>query len=470
MKFKSIITSTLALGVLATTGATFINNEASASKQQSHSTYHKSHAKSQVQYTITLNGITSNILSYLALPKNTNVSYKDLTYKVKSVLKYDRGVSDIDVSNAKKASYTVFYKNGTKKVVDLKSNNYTANLVNTGDIKKIDINVDLKKHSKEKVKANTQVPYTIAVNGASTPLLANLTFSNKHLISYKDLNAKVKSVLKYDRGINEIDLKFAKKAKYTVHFKNGTKKVVDLKSDIFSGNLFRASDIKKIDINVDVKIASKDKAKVTTQVPYTIAVNGTSAPILSSIAFPNKELISNKDLNAKVKSVLKHDRGIRDLDIQFAKQAKYTVHFKNGTKRVIDLKSNVITGNLFKASDIKNIEINVKQHNHKGKDENIVTKVTIPVYLNGHPELLSHHFRFTHANRITFEDLNLKLKSTLANDQGVQQSDIDGAERIKYKVYFKDGTSEVIDLKAKVKNWKVFKATDIKKIDMDLKF
>ncbi|HHS2927927.1 MAP domain-containing protein [Staphylococcus argenteus] len=100
----------------------------------------------------------------------------------------------------------------------------------------------------------------------------------------------------------------------------------------------------------------------------------------------------------------------------------------------------------------------------------MVTKVTIPVYLNGHPELLSHHFRFTHANRITFEDLNLKLKSTLANDQGVQQSDIDGAERIKYKVYFKDGTSEVIDLKAKVKNWKVFKATDIKKIDMDLKF
>nr|WP_318909218.1 MAP domain-containing protein [Staphylococcus argenteus] len=364
MKFKSIITSTLALGVLATTGATFINNEASASKQQSHSTYHKSHAKSQVQYTITLNGITSNILSYLALPKNTNVNYKDLTNKVKSVLKYDRGVSDIDVSNAKKASYTVFYKNGTKKVVDLKSNNYTANLVNTGDIKKIDINVDLKKHSKEKVKANTQVPYTIAVNGASEQILSSLTFSNKHLINFNDLNSKVKSVLKYDRGINEIDLKFAKKAKYTVHFKNGTKKVVDLKSDIFPSNLFRASDIKKIDINVDVKIASKDKAKVNTQVPYTISVNGTSTPILANVTLPNNKLISNKDLNSKVKSVLKHDRGISDLDIQFAKQAKYTVHFKNGTKRVIDLKSDVITGNLFKASDIKNIEINVKQHNH----------------------------------------------------------------------------------------------------------
>nr|WP_276131218.1 MAP domain-containing protein [Staphylococcus argenteus] len=39
-----------------------------------------------------------------------------------------------------------------------------------------------------------------------------------------------------------------------------------------------------------------------------------------------------------------------------------------------------------------------------------------------------------------------------------------------YIVYFKDGTKQLINLKAKVKNWKVFKATDIKKIDMDLKF
>ncbi|MCG9795881.1 MAP domain-containing protein [Staphylococcus argenteus] len=87
----------------------------------------------------------------------------------------------------------------------------------------------------------------------------------------------------------------------------------------------------------------------------------------------------------------------------------------------------------------------------------------MPVYLNGHPELLSHQFKFNHANRITFEDLNQKLKSTLANDQGVQQYDIDRAERINYIVYFKDGTKQLINLKAKVKNWKVFKATDIKK-------
>ena len=58
--------------------------------------------------------------------------------------------------------------------------------------------------------------------------------------------------------------------------------------------------------------------------------------------------------------------------------------------------------------------------------------------------------------------MNLKLKSTLANDQGVQQSDIDGAERIKYKVYFKDGTSEVIDLKAKVKIGKYLKRQTLK--------
>ncbi|MFZ8353737.1 MAP domain-containing protein [Staphylococcus aureus] len=43
--------------------------------------------------------------------------------------------------------------------------------------------------------------------------------SNKQLISYKYLNDKVKSVLKSERGISDLDLKFAKQAKYTVYFK-----------------------------------------------------------------------------------------------------------------------------------------------------------------------------------------------------------------------------------------------------------
>ena len=60
------------------------------------------------------------------------------------------------------------------------------------------------------------------------------------------------------RGISDLDLKFAKQAKYTVYFKNGKKQVVNLKSDIFTPNLFSAKDIKKIDI--DVKTGSKAKA------------------------------------------------------------------------------------------------------------------------------------------------------------------------------------------------------------------
>ncbi|RZH91947.1 MAP domain-containing protein, partial [Staphylococcus aureus] len=60
-----------------------------------------------------------------------------------------------------------------------------------------------------------------------------------------------------DRGIGERELKYAKKAKYTVYFKNGKKQVVNLKSDIFTPNLFSAKDIKKIDI--DVKQYTKSK-------------------------------------------------------------------------------------------------------------------------------------------------------------------------------------------------------------------
>ena len=47
-----------------------------------------------------------------------------------------------------------------------------------------------------KAKADRYVPYTIAVNGTSTPILSKLKISNKQLISYKYLNDKVKSVLK----------------------------------------------------------------------------------------------------------------------------------------------------------------------------------------------------------------------------------------------------------------------------------
>ncbi|HCZ2601397.1 TPA: MAP domain-containing protein, partial [Staphylococcus aureus] len=140
MKFKSLITTTLALGVLASTGANFNTNEASAAAKQldkSSSSLHHGYSKINVPYTITVNGTSTNILSSLTLNKNQNISYKDLENKVKSVLKSNRGISDIDLRLSKQAKYTVHFKNGTKKVIDLKSGVYTANLINTSDIKAI---------------------------------------------------------------------------------------------------------------------------------------------------------------------------------------------------------------------------------------------------------------------------------------------------------------------------------------------
>ncbi len=64
--------------------------------------------------------------------------------------------------------------------------------------------------------------------------------------------------MKYDRGIGERELKYAKKATYTVHFKNGTKKVINLNSKISQLNLLFVKDIKKID--VDVKTGSKSES------------------------------------------------------------------------------------------------------------------------------------------------------------------------------------------------------------------
>lgn len=370
MKFKSLITTTLALGVIASTGANFNTNEASAAAKpldKSSSTLHHGHSKIQIPYTITVNGTSQNILSSLTFNKNQNISYKDIENKVKSVLYFNRGISDIDLRLSKQAEYTVHFKNGTKRVIDLKSGIYTADLINTSDIKAISVNVDTKKQPKDKAKANVQVPYTITVNGTSQNILSNLTFNKNQNISYKDLEGKVKSVLESNRGITDVDLRLSKQAKYTVNFKNGTKKVIDLKSGIYTANLINSSDIKSININVDTKKHIENKAKRNYQVPYSINLNGTSTNILSKLKISNKQLISYKYLNDKVKSVLKSERGISDLDLKFAKQAKYTVYFKNGKKQVVNLKSDIFTPNLFSAKDIKKIDIDVKQYTKSKK-------------------------------------------------------------------------------------------------------
>ncbi|HGZ8719809.1 TPA: extracellular adherence protein Eap/Map [Staphylococcus aureus] len=579
MKFKSLITTTLALGVLASTGANFNNNEASAAAKpldKSSSSLHHGYSKVHVPYAITVNGTSQNILSSLTFNKNQNISYKDLEDRVKSVLKSDRGISDIDLRLSKQAKYTVYFKNGTKKVIDLKAGIYTADLINTSEIKAININVDTKKQveDKKKDKANYQVPYTITVNGTSQNILSNLTFNKNQNISYKDLEDKVKSVLESNRGITDVDLRLSKQEKYTVNFKNGTKKVIDLKSGIYTANLINSSDIKSININVDTKkhienkakrnyqvpysinlngtstnilsnlsfsnkpwtnyknltsqiksvlkhdrgISEQDlkyakkatytvhfkngtkkvininsnisqlnllyvqdikkididvktgtKAKADSYVPYTIAVNGTSTPILSKLKISNKQLISYKYLNDKVKSVLKSERGISDLDLKFAKQAKYTVYFKNGKKQVVNLKSDIFTPNLFSAKDIKKIDIDVKQYT-KSKKINKSNNVKFPVTINKFENIVSNEFVFYNASKITINDLSIKLKSAMANDQGITKHDIGLAERAVYKVYFKNGSSKYVDLKTEYKDERVFKATDIKKVDIELKF
>ncbi|HGZ9256582.1 TPA: extracellular adherence protein Eap/Map [Staphylococcus aureus] len=579
MKFKSLITTTLALGVLASTGANFNNNEASAAAKpldKSSSSLHHGYSKVHVPYAITVNGTSQNILSSLTFNKNQNISYKDLEDRVKSVLKSDRGISDIDLRLSKQAKYTVYFKNGTKKVIDLKAGIYTADLINTSEIKAININVDTKKQveDKKKDKANYQVPYTITVNGTSQNILSNLTFNKNQNISYKDLEDKVKSVLESNRGITDVDLRLSKQEKYTVNFKNGTKKVIDLKSGIYTANLINSSDIKSININVDTKkhienkakrnyqvpysinlngtstnilsnlsfsnkpwtnyknltsqiksvlkhdrgiseqdlkyakkayytvyfknggkrilqlnsknytanlVHAKDvkrieitvktgtKAKADSYVPYTIAVNGTSTPILSKLKISNKQLISYKYLNDKVKSVLKSERGISDLDLKFAKQAKYTVYFKNGKKQVVNLKSDIFTPNLFSAKDIKKIDIDVKQYT-KSKKINKSNNVKFPVTINKFENIVSNEFVFYNASKITINDLSIKLKSAMANDQGITKHDIGLAERAVYKVYFKNGSSKYVDLKTEYKDERVFKATDIKKVDIELKF
>ncbi|HAR4331098.1 TPA: MAP domain-containing protein [Staphylococcus aureus] len=584
MKFKSLITTTLALGVIASTGANFNTNEASAAAKQidkSSSSLHHGYSKIQIPYTITVNGTSQNILSSLTFNKNQQISYKDIENKVKSVLYFNRGISDIDLRLSKQAKYTVHFKNGTKRVVDLKAGIHTADLINTSDIKAISVNVDTKKQVKDKeAKANVQVPYTITVNGTSQNILSNLTFKKNQQISYKDLENNVKSVLKSNRGITDVDLRLSKQAKFTVNFKNGTKKVIDLKAGIYTANLINTGDIKNININVETKKQAKDKeAKVNNQVPYsinlngtttniqsnlafsnkpwtnyknlttkvksvlksdrgvserdlkhakkayytvyfknggkrvihlnsniytanlvhakdvkrievtvktvskvkaeryvpyTIAVNGTTTPIASKLKLSNKQLIGYQDLNKKVKSVLKHDRGINDIELKFAKQAKYTIHFKNGKTQVVDLKSDIFTRNLFSVKDIKKIDINVKQHTKSNKALNKVTnkatKVKFPVTINGFSNLVSNEFAFLHPHKITTNDLNAKLRLALASDQGITKHDIGLSERTVYKVYFKDGSSKFVDLKAAKQDSKVFKATDIKKVDIEIKF
>ncbi|MEB6604575.1 extracellular adherence protein Eap/Map, partial [Staphylococcus aureus] len=468
MKFKSLITTTLALGVIASTGANFNTNEASAAAKpldKSSSTLHHGHSKIQIPYTITVNGTSQNILSSLTFNKNQNISYKDIENKVKSVLYFNRGISDIDLRLSKQAEYTVHFKNGTKRVIDLKSGIYTADLINTSDIKAISVNVDTKKQPKDKAKANVQVPYTITVNGTSQNILSNLTFNKNQNISYKDLEGKVKSVLESNRGITDVDLRLSKQAKYTVNFKNGTKKVIDLKSGIYTANLINSSDIKSININVDTKKHIENKAKRNYQVPYSINLNGTSTNILSNLSFSNKPWTNYKNLTSQIKSVLKHDRGISEQDLKYAKKAYYTVYFKNGGKRILQLNSKNYTANLVHAKDVKRIEITVKTGTKAKADRYVPYTIAV----NGTSTPILSKLKISNKQLISYKYLNDKVKSVLKSERGISDLDLKFAKQAKYTVYFKNGKKQVVNLKSDIFTPNLFSAKDIKKIDIDVK-
>ncbi|HCY7688811.1 TPA: extracellular adherence protein Eap/Map [Staphylococcus aureus] len=468
MKFKSLITTTLALGVLASTGANFNINEASAAAKpldKSSSTLHHGHSKIQVPYTITVNGTSQNILSSLTFNKNQQISYKDLENKVKSVLYFNRGISDIDLRLSKQAEYTVHFKNGTKKVVDLKSGIYTADLINTSDIKAISVNVDTKKQPKDKAKANVQVPYTITVNGTSQNILSSLTFNKNQNVSYKDLEDKVKSVLESNRGITDVDLRLSKQAKFTVNFKNGTKKVIDLKAGIYTANLINSSDIKSININVDTKKHIENKAKRNYQVPYSINLNGTSTNILSNLSFSNKPWTNYKNLTSQIKSVLKHDRGISEQDLKYAKKAYYTVYFKNGGKRVVHFNSKTYSANLVHAKDVKKIEVTVKTAS-KAKAERYVP---YSIAVNGTSTPNLSDLKFTGDPRVGYKDITKKVKSVLKHDRGIGERELKYAKKATYTVHFKNGKKKVINLNSKISQLNLLYVQDIKKIDIDVK-
>ncbi|HDT6273141.1 TPA: extracellular adherence protein Eap/Map [Staphylococcus aureus] len=470
MKFNSLITTTLALGVLASTGANFNNNEASAAAKpldKSSSSLHHGYSKVHVPYAITVNGTSQNILSSLTFNKNQNISYKDLEDRVKSVLKSDRGISDIDLRLSKQAKYTVYFKNGTKKVIDLKAGIYTADLINTSEIKAININVDTKKQveDKKKDKANYQVPYTITVNGTSQNILSNLTFNKNQNISYKDLEDKVKSVLESNRGITDVDLRLSKQAKYTVNFKNGTKKVIDLKSGIYTANLINSSDIKSININVDTKKHIENKAKRNYQVPYSINLNGTSTNILSNLSFSNKPWTNYKNLTSQIKSVLKHDRGISEQDLKYAKKAYYTVYFKNGGKRILQLNSKNYTANLVHAKDVKRIEITVKTGTKAKADRYVPYTIAV----NGTSTPILSDLKFTGDPRVGYKDISKKVKSVLKHDRGIGERELKYAKKATYTVHFKNGTKKVININSNISQLNLLYVQDIKKIDIDVK-
>ncbi|TXO38271.1 MAP domain-containing protein, partial [Staphylococcus aureus] len=190
MKFKSLITTTVAIGILASTGANFNQGHANTSSKVPTASHQSNINKNyNILYNIDVDGTSLYKLSSFSFSKKEpRIGYSKLTQRVKEALKYDRGINENKLRSVHKATYTVHFKNGTKRVINLKSNINTADLINIYDVKTIDINVKTKDASK--VKEN-YVPYTISVDGIINNALTNFKFSNKSKFSYDDLTLRI---------------------------------------------------------------------------------------------------------------------------------------------------------------------------------------------------------------------------------------------------------------------------------------
>ena len=143
MNFKTMITSALAVGILATGAAAqgnLVNGEANAESKKGPSLINTKPTfdLKRIQtapYTVTVDGISAPIESSFKFIRGQQTTFYDLNKRVAAAVKEDRGV---DVKKAKSAKYTIKWKNNKKKtVVNLKDNRVTANLFDEGLIKSI---------------------------------------------------------------------------------------------------------------------------------------------------------------------------------------------------------------------------------------------------------------------------------------------------------------------------------------------
>ncbi|EGQ2807226.1 TPA: MAP domain-containing protein [Staphylococcus pseudintermedius] len=95
-----------------------------------------------VPYTVTIDGQTAYVQSFLNISNKNVTNFYQLNQKVKSALNNEYQLSNKDINRAKTAKYTVTWNNGKKQTINLKSHaQLPGNQISGKDIKNIDIEV-----------------------------------------------------------------------------------------------------------------------------------------------------------------------------------------------------------------------------------------------------------------------------------------------------------------------------------------